>query len=72
MSSVTVFVGLDYHQQSVQVCVLDHGGNVLSNRPCANDVNATRGWRRSRSGVRGHRALQRVCPRADQLNLLPG
>jgi transposase len=40
MTSVTVFVGLDYHQDSVQVCVLDPAGAVLSNRPCANDVAA--------------------------------
>lgn len=40
MTSLTVFVGLDYHQESVQVCVLDPAGAVLSNRPCANDVAA--------------------------------
>src|SRR5258708_19843921 len=38
MSSVTVFVGLDYHQDSVQVCVLDAAGGVLSNKPCRNDT----------------------------------
>ena len=35
MSKVSVFVGLDYHQSSVQVCVLDAQGNPL--------INATRG-----------------------------
>lgn len=35
MSKVTVFVGLDYHQHCVQVCVLDSEGNQL--------VNAVRG-----------------------------
>jgi transposase len=40
MTSVTVFVGLDYHQESVQVCVLDAAGAVLSNRPCHNDTAA--------------------------------
>lgn len=39
MSSIPVFVGLDYHQDSVQVCVLDAGGKVLVNRRVAND-----GW----------------------------
>lgn len=31
MSKVAVFVGLDYHQDSVQVCVLTREGKVLSN-----------------------------------------
>ena len=37
MSSVPVFVGLDYHQDSVQVCVLDPDGKVLANRSVANE-----------------------------------
>lgn len=37
MCKVTVFVGLDYHQQSVQVCVMDAVGKVLVNRRCEND-----------------------------------
>ncbi len=32
MCSIPVFAGLDYHQDSVQVCVLDQDGNVLANR----------------------------------------
>jgi len=35
MSIVTlriVFVGLDYHASSVQVCVMDKDGNMLVNR----------------------------------------
>lgn len=32
MSSLPVYVGLDYHKDSVQVCVLDAAGEVLSNR----------------------------------------
>ena len=38
--SQTVFVGLDYHAQSVQVCVLDRQGKQLANRSCANDWQA--------------------------------
>lgn len=37
MSSVTRFVGLDYHQDSVQVCVMDAAGAVLINRSVEND-----------------------------------
>jgi len=40
MSNVPVFVGLDYHQDSVQVCVLDQQGTVLLNRAAANDCQA--------------------------------
>lgn len=31
MSKIAYFVGLDYHQHSIQVCVLDSEGNVLKN-----------------------------------------
>lgn len=36
MSSLTVFVGLDYHQASIQVCVLSDSGEVLANKKCPN------------------------------------
>lgn len=38
MKSVTVYVGLDYHQDSVQVCVLDAAGKVLRNASYENDA----------------------------------
>ena len=38
MSSVPVFVGLDYHQDSVQVCVVDGEGRTLFNRSVANEL----------------------------------
>lgn len=38
MSSLPVFVGLDYHQDSVQVCVLDANGRLLLNRSADNDA----------------------------------
>lgn len=40
MGNVPVFVGLDYHQDSVQVCVLDRQGRRLLNRSCPNDWRA--------------------------------
>ena len=40
MSILRVFVGLDYHDDFVRVCVLDADGTVLVNRNCANDVEA--------------------------------
>lgn len=39
MNSVPVFVGLDYHQDSVQVCVLDQTGKQLCNRSVDNEVS---------------------------------
>lgn len=40
MKRSVVYVGLDYHQKSVQVCVVDRDQKVLLNRACEND------WRR--------------------------
>jgi transposase len=37
MSNIPVFVGLDYHQDSIQVCVLNQQGEVLLNRSARND-----------------------------------
>lgn len=31
MSKLTIYVGLDYHQKAVQVCVMDQNGQVLAN-----------------------------------------
>jgi transposase len=36
-SSQRVFAGLDYHDQSVQVCVLDEAGRTLGNKSVGND-----------------------------------
>lgn len=38
MFSLPVYVGLDYHDSVVQVCVLDRNGTVLANRPCSNKL----------------------------------
>ncbi len=38
MSRLTVFVGLDYHQSGVQVCILDVNGRVLLNKKVKNCV----------------------------------
>jgi transposase len=40
VSNLTVFVGLDYHQAFVQMCVMDRNGTVLMNRKCANSAAA--------------------------------
>lgn len=40
MATITRFVGLDYHQDSVQVCVMDSDGSWLANRSVRNDWTA--------------------------------
>ena len=40
MSKLTVYVGLDYHKDSIQVCVMDRAGKILANRSCPNRVQA--------------------------------
>lgn len=40
MTSLPVFVGLDYHQDTVQVCVLDSEGKTLCNRSVTNSASA--------------------------------
>lgn len=45
MKSIDVYVGLDYHKDSVQVCGLNKNGDLLLNKKCRNDwqeiVNST-------------------------------
>jgi len=54
MSSIPVFVGLDYHKESVHVCVVDAQGKQLANRKCAND------WTKIERLVRRHGMPRRV------------
>jgi transposase len=63
----TVFVGLDDHASSVQVCVLAVEGTVLLNRKCANDWRAVMGAVRERCGleVTVQAAIESCCGAAD-------
>lgn len=36
MNNLPVYVGLDYHQSGIQVCVMDKQGKLLTNRMCEN------------------------------------
>ncbi len=62
MSKVTVFVGLDYHKDSIQVCVVDRDGEVPGNRRVLNDVIAVMRFAESLGDVR--RAAVESCPGA--------
>jgi transposase len=64
MSSVTCFVGLDYHQDSVQVCVLDAKGRQLLNRSCSNHWREVAAVVRS-VGVVKRAAIEACCGAAD-------
>jgi hypothetical protein len=51
VTSKAVFVGLDYHAASVQVCVMSSDGQLLLNQSCANDWRAVVGAVRRRCGM---------------------
>lgn len=59
-----VFVGLDYHQAFVQVCVMDASGQVVSNQRCANTARAVRAAV-ERKGVTVQAAIEACCGAAD-------
>lgn len=64
MSSIPVFVGLDYHQGSIQVCVLDRDGQQLANRGLVNDARAVAEFVR-RHGHAVRVAVEACCGAAD-------
>jgi transposase len=64
MSSVPVFVGLDYHQDSVQVCVMDGEGRILSNRSVRNELTAIE-RAATRHGAPRRMAIEACCGAAD-------
>jgi transposase len=63
----TVFVGLDYHSESVQVCVLAQNGKMLVNRSCRNDWRAVTSCVREKLGsqVQVQAAIEACCGAAD-------
>ena len=64
MNSVPVFVGLDYHQDSIQLSVVDEAGRELSNRPCSNSWKAVV-HRAERYGRVGRAAIESCSGAAD-------
>ena len=58
-NTTAVFVGIDYHKETLQVCVLDGDGEVLANRAMPNDRLAVRRLARSCGVVR--RVALEVC-----------
>ena len=64
MNSVRVFVGLDYHQDSIQLSVVDEAGRELLNHPCPNDWEAVV-HRAERYGGVGRAAIESCSGAAD-------
>jgi transposase len=67
VTSLAVFVGLDYHACSVQVCVMAVDGRVLLNRSGANDWRAVIAAVRQSCGpeVPVQAAIESCCGAAD-------
>ena len=63
VNATRVFVGLDYHQDFVQVCILEETGKVVKNSKVEND------WRQIAaavpSGATVQAALEACCGAAD-------
>jgi transposase len=69
MNSVPVFVGIDYHQDSVQVCVLDANGKKLANRSVENDATIV-AREASRFGPPRRVAIEACCGAANMADEL--
>lgn len=61
-----LFVGIDYHQKSVQVCILDRAGRVLANKAVDNDCDAIASVA-ARDGYRVRRVALEACNGAADL-----
>ena len=64
MEQGRVYVGLDYHQHSVQVCVVDRDGHVLRNRSVGNSVCDVSGVAHGLGPV-GRVTIEACCGAAD-------
>jgi transposase len=64
MAIVRLCVGLDYHQDSIRVCILDQDGKELFNRNCPNSVEAV-GETILSYGTSARCAIEACCGAAD-------
>lgn len=65
MDMVPVCVGLDYHDETIRVCVMDDDGGVLCNRNVANDPRAVHELVQRLGGLVRGVALEACCGAAD-------
>jgi transposase len=64
MASLFVYVGLDYHEDSIRVCVIDEHGQLLLDRDVANNVELVRSWI-ARCGLPQGVAIEACCGAAE-------
>ena len=65
MEIVPVYVGLDYHSDSIRVCVMDQQGETLVNRSVANDPGAVRDLVRCQGGLVVAASIEACCGAAE-------
>jgi transposase len=62
---VPVYVGLDYHSETIRVCLMDENGDVVVNRNARNDVGAVVDLVKSHHGIVLEVAIEACCGAAD-------
>ena len=62
--NVALYAGLDYHQHSIQVCLMDQAGQVRLNKACRNDLGALKELLESAGHVTAV-SLEACCGAAD-------
>ena len=65
MEIVPVYVGLDYHSETIRVCVMDVEGETLVNRSVANDPAAVVDLVRANGGLVRAVSIEACCGAAD-------
>ncbi len=65
MDIVPVYVGLDYHDETIRACVMTAEGDVLVNRNVENNPGAVRDLVRNHAGLVREVALEACCGAAD-------
>jgi transposase len=65
MSIVPVYVGLDYHDETIRACVMTAEGDVLVNRNVRNDPGAVLDLVRQHGGLVREVAIEACCGSAD-------
>ena len=62
---VPVYVGLDYHSETIRVCLMDENGDVIVNRNARNEVGAVVDLVKSHHGIVVEVAIEACCGSAD-------
>jgi transposase len=62
---IPVYVGLDYHDESIRVCLVDEEGSVIANRSVPNRVSAVIDFVRVHGGLVRVGAIEACCGASD-------